>query len=597
MCGIAGCTGSFGARTKDIIIDGLKQLEYRGYDSAGLALSTEDDIVVVKTVGRVSSLEKISAGVKVGAKAGIGHTRWATHGGVTEANAHPHWGDKVALVHNGVIDNADELRASLVAKGVVLESETDSEVIAHLIDIAYEECSSPSASVAKAVAKLHGTYGIAVLFKDHPGTIVAARNGSPLVVGICANGHLVASDVCAVSNLTNRFIFLEDGDIVEMDGDNLSMNFKRPVTQMDVEDIVASKEGYSTFMLKEICEQPQAIRRCIGGRIRNSRVYLGGLNLSREKLCAHTSVNIIACGTSYHAGLAASHVFQSYLGIPCRVEIASEFSSGSPVLDRTGLYIAVSQSGETYDTIKAIDKVQKAGIDVYAVVNSVGSTISRLAGKGVYIHAGPEIAVASTKAFTTQYTALLMLAGMMTGGKHIGRLVKHTPNKMKQYIGSLCQREIELRNIAADIAESDYCMFLGNNADYAIALEGALKLKEIAYVPCEAYPCGEMKHGPIAMIKEGTPVIALFGASNEQRMLSAVAEVKARGAKVIGIGHTRNTEKLDAYIGVEPFEDWYGMESVYFTTLVLQLLALFAAEHLGNDVDKPRNLAKSVTVG
>lgn len=602
MCGIVGYTGVKLSATS-VVMDGLKRLEYRGYDSAGIALSHDDNIEVHKEVGRVQDLlDKIESLTEYSEPyAAIGHTRWATHGGVTIENAHPHISDKVAVVHNGIIDNADELKEKLFNMGYDFVSDTDSETIAHLIDSHLED--NVEEAVASAVAELHGTYGIAVLFRDFPGVIVAARNGSPLVIGIGENQHFVASDTNAISHYTNRFVYMEDGDIVTLAEGGMHMNRKRPVQTIEFEDNWAALGDYEHFMLKEINEQPESVRRCFGGRIRKDTCRLGGFDMSQQELSRITSVTIIGCGTSYHAGLVARNFIEKWSRIPCSVELASEFANKTIWPDHNGIYLAISQSGETYDTLESIRELNNKGSDVYGVVNVVGSSIARTCGSGVYIHSGPEISVASTKAFTGQLAALMMFGIMLGRAKHMDRangeylceFLKRVPGCMGQVLRRI-QGSPQIRAVAEEIAKSNYCLYLGRGASYPVAMEGALKLKELAYVPCESYAGGEMKHGPIAMIEKGTPVICINPVGpNHERMLSNIQEVKARGAKIIGISNKVHSS-YDTFISI-PSMAAHTPYSPFLSIIPLQFIAYYAALANGNDVDKPRNLAKSVTVG
>lgn len=613
MCGIVGFTG-YDAGGIDALVNGLRRLEYRGYDSAGVCLVSENGFVVTKAVGKVAELEKrIPIKSRITKyNAGIAHTRWATHGGVTEDNAHPHLSHdgSIAIVHNGIIDNAEELREQLIALGFRFKSETDTEVVAHLIQHYRDSLAETSvgAAVIKALGKLRGTYGLAIIFRDAPGTIIAARMGSPLVVGLGDGCSYVASDISAIARYTNRVIYLEDGDVVEAkDGKVNSISSKNPpvVLQIDVKDVIADMGKYDSYMLKEIAEQPSAIRRCFGGRIRDNTCILGGFNLEDKKLSSVTSVNILGCGTSYHAGLLGSILIEKYAGVSCRAHIASEFANRRVIPDKTGIYLAISQSGETYDTLECVKELRNKDCDVYGIVNVVGSTIARMCEKGVYIHAGPEVAVASTKAFTSQFAALCMFAIMLgrakeldiPKGEEICRALIDVPPIMEATLDLPADRTpTSIPSIAAMLAESKYVLFLGRGLSYPVAMEGALKLREIAYVPCEAYAGGEMKHGPIAMIEKDTPVIAIVPSDeNTERMIGNIKEVQARGAHVIAItdhlgGHIPCAERITI-----PY--LHGDFSPFVTTPILQLLAYYAAKHKGLDIDRPRNLAKSVTVG
>jgi glucosamine--fructose-6-phosphate aminotransferase (isomerizing) len=613
MCGIVGFTGA--GSNADALVSGLKRLEYRGYDSAGICLVSDEGFLVSKAVGKVSELEKAmpSQAREKRFAAGIAHTRWATHGGVTENNAHPHLSKegRVAIVHNGIIDNAEEIRAQLEGLGYPFKSETDSEVAAHLIEYYLnsltESGGKPHTAVVKALEKLRGTYGLAILFRDAPGLLIVARMGSPLVVGLSDGKSYVASDTSAIARYTNRVVYLEDGDILEVLPGSVSSitTDKAPVVrEIDIQDVIADMGKYDSYMLKEIAEQPSAIRRCFGGRIRENTCVLGGFNLEDKSLSKVTSVGIIGCGTSYHAGLLGSHLIEKYAGIPSRVHIASEFANKRVITDANGLYLAISQSGETYDTLECIRELRNKDCDVYGIVNVVGSTIARTCGRGVYIHAGPEVAVASTKAFTSQFAALCMFAIMLgrakeldaPTGQRLCQALSDVPPIMEAILESPADDSKKLPAIAALLAESKYVLFLGRGLSYPVAMEGALKLREIAYVPCEAYAGGEMKHGPIAMIEKGTPVIAIVPTDeNLERMIGNIKEVQARGARVIAIRDLASSYlPCDDEILIPYTEPDF---TPFITTPILQLLAYYAAKHKGLDIDKPRNLAKSVTVG
>lgn len=611
MCGIVGITKKqgVGAPNTSILVDGLRRLEYRGYDSAGICLSGAAALSLYRAVGKVAELEKKIPEEAFDSKylAGVAHTRWATHGGVSEENAHPHLSmdGSIAVVHNGIIDNADELRSKLIKLGYIFKSATDTEVIAHLIQH-YRDKSRrgwPQTSIKNILNKLKGTYGLAILLRDCPSQIIVARMGSPLVVGLADNYSIVASDASVVAKHTNRVVYLEDGDIFLLSPDGIvPFSSATPIVQeITQEELLVDKEHFDSYMLKEIFEQPDAISRCFGGRVRQNTCSLGGFNIEEVKLSEITSVNIIGCGTSYHAGLLGAHLIEKYAGIPCRVHIASEFANRRIIPDRAGIYLAISQSGETYDTLECVRELKGKSCNVYGIVNTVGSTIARLCGKGVYIHAGPEVAVASTKAFTSQFAALSMFAIMLGRAKELDaptglRLciaLAEMPPIMRELLNKASLAE-QLQSIAATLAESPYVLFLGRGMSYPVAMEGALKLREIAYVPCEAYAGGEMKHGPIAMIGNRTPVICMVPEDESfHRMIGNIREVQARGARVIALSSSDNVP-CDTLIKL-PKVDMDFTPFIY--TLILQLLSYYAAKYKGYDIDRPKNLAKSVTVG
>lgn len=602
MCGIIGYVGK-----KDIpsvIFDGLRRLEYRGYDSAGVAYAIQGGSVVSqKAVGRVKNLRTTHL-PPANIEAAIGHTRWATHGKVNLENSHPHSSDNLTLVHNGVIDNADGLRKKLEDLGYLFLSDTDSEVIAHLID--YNYSGNGREAIEKAVKFLVGTYGLAIMFHQTPGRIFLAKNGSPLVIGIGKDSdYFLASDTNALIQYTDNFIYMEDGDIAMLNyNTDIYLNNDRQVCKVSQKDAYAELGNYKHFMLKEIFEQPKAIKRCLSTRIGTSRCRPKGFNLAEEQLHNTNSVTILGCGTSYHAGLLAKQYIEKWAEIPCFVELASEFANKDFIHQKNGLYLAISQSGETYDTIECIKELKKKGIKVYGVVNTVGSTIARMCDGGIYIHAGPEISVASTKAFSTQLVALIMFASMLGRSKTMGlaegtKLVGNLNMlsfRLEAHLYKLNKRVKLLRTIAKEIKDAPYILFLGRGNSYPVAMEGALKLKEIAYIPCEAYASGEMKHGPIAMIEEGTPVICVMPEEkNLPRMIANIEEVKARGAKIIMVGEWDDSyARLATHALTIPPKTL--VLSPFYTVICLQLLAYYVALELGYDIDKPRNLAKAVTV-
>jgi len=606
MCGIVGYVG--GARALPILLEGLRRLEYRGYDSAGVALGCEDGLWVRKSVGRVADLEQVVGGGR-DCNTGIAHTRWATHGGITEANAHPHLDSpgEIAVVHNGIIENMSALKSVLVRDGVEFRSETDTEVLVHLIRKSYK--GDPVAAVREALGHVQGTYGIAVVFKAHPNLIVAARNGSPLVVGLGDNETVLASDPQAVVERTRRVIYLRDREIVLITENGAEVQsmaglvVDSNVEVLDNDYTVADLEGFPHFMLKEIHEQPRSTHRCLRGRIieQEGNAKLGGFNLKPRDMISIRRVVALGCGTSYHAGMAGAMALEAIARIPARAEIASEFRYRRPIISPDSLYLAISQSGETIDTLGAIQEVQLKGGEVTGVVNVVGSTIARTCGQGVYVHSGPEVAVASTKAFTSQVVALLSFTLMLARtrvlsrdeGQRIAWEIRSIPEKVGRYLNNPgpIEEAVEL------IKDARYVLFLGRGFSYPVALEGALKLKEIAYIPCEAYPSGEMKHGPIAMLEEGTPVIVIAPRdSHREKAISNMMEVKARGARLVVI-HTEGDDEMASLSDISiPIPEIADFASPVVSVVPLQLIAYEAAKVLGRDIDKPRNLAKSVTV-
>ncbi|GDX83622.1 glutamine--fructose-6-phosphate aminotransferase [isomerizing] [Deltaproteobacteria bacterium] len=607
MCGIVGYVGE--RRAAPVILDGLRRLEYRGYDSAGLAVLAGDHVDTVRRVGHVAALLAAVPPELEGTTA-IGHTRWATHGGVTEANAHPHLDatNRIALAHNGIIENHTTLRARLEEEGFKFRSETDTEVLVHLVHKFYT--GDPEAAVKTALGLVQGTYGIAVIFAEHPGVIIAARNGSPLVVGKGNGETFLASDPHALSAHTREVVYLEDRDIVRieangwtisrMDGGGVSRN----VEVLGEEWAEEGRGDFSHHMLKEIHEQPESLARCLRGRVvpELGGARLGGLELSPRDIASIRHITVLGCGTSFHAGLVGAAAMEGLARIPASAEIASEFRYRNPVIGPDDLFFAVSQSGETADTLGAVKEVQVKGGRVFGVVNVVGSSIARTCGHGVYVHSGPEIAVASTKAFTSQVAAMLVAALSFARtralgpheGKAFGDELLAIPERVGEWLAS------EPRSVmdAVDLcSKGRFVFFLGRGVSHAVALEGALKLKEIAYVPCMAYPAAEMKHGPIALIDKGTPVIVIVPDDvMRDKTLSTIQEVKARGARVIVVhtaGDTHAAKVADISI---PVPRASTLISPLLSVLPLQLLAYRAGLALGRDIDRPRNLAKSVTV-
>jgi glucosamine--fructose-6-phosphate aminotransferase (isomerizing) len=607
MCGIVGYTGP--RRAGPILLEGLKRLEYRGYDSAGIAVGTGNgSFISVRKVGKIQALREATP-KDIPGTWGIGHTRWATHGGVTEANAHPQFdaSGKIAVTHNGIIENYRSLREMLSKEGVVFSSETDTEVIPNLIAKYYE--GDLESAVKAALRHLQGTYGIAVIHADEPGRIVGARNGSPLAVGVGEGEMLLGSDVMAFISSTKRVVYLNDGEVVTLDAsdfhitDRSDTQVNRKADAITWELGAIEKNGFPCFMEKEIFEQPESVSRAISGRMDqdNATAKLGGLNMERSELRAVSRVCMIAAGTSWHASLVGAQLLESVARIPATAELASELRYRNPVVEPGSLWFAVSQSGETIDTLFAMREIQRKGAKVLGICNVVGSTIPRESDGGVYVHSGPEIAVASTKAFTSQLAAFYLFTLTMArmrdlsrseGERFLGCLAS-VPDKIRTTLG---QRD-RIQAIAKKYHRCRDFLFLGRGLLYPIALEGALKLKEISYIHAEGYAAGEIKHGPIALVSGDVPSVFLVPDDGmREKVISNIKEIKARGGPVIAVG-VEGDRELETL--VDDFVPVPAMDSRFypFTMVVpLQLFAYFCALELGRDVDQPRNLAKSVTV-
>ena len=609
MCGIVGYTGH--RPVKSILIEGLARLEYRGYDSAGIAVEQDGALEVVHCKGKVSGLARLVEPLGLAGTCGIGHTRWATHGRPSEANAHPHTScdGRVAVVHNGIIENFAELREELEGRGHVFTSQTDTEVIAHLVEEGLAESRDLLQAVREATERLIGAYAIAVTSDREPGTIVAARKDSPLVVGLAKDGAYVASDIIAVIDGTRDVAVLADGEMAKLAPDAVTFYnargeaFEPEVTHVDWDLDVAEKGGYPDFMLKEIHEQPRVIRDTLAGRLVNGALSIDELDLTLEELNLIDRVYVIACGTSYHAGLIAKNLIEGWARIPCEVEVASEFRYRNPIITPTTLVVAVSQSGETADTLAAIRDARVKGARVFGITNVVGSPVARESDGVIYTKANKEIAVASTKSFLGQVVSLTLLAMLLAQVKgklktnQVRLLFHELADTAEQVERILAECEPAVDAAARACAEAKSALFVGRGMGAAIACEGALKLKEISYLHAEAYPAGEMKHGPIALIDEGFPVIAVATQSPVyDKVVSNIQEAKARGAMVVAVA-TEGDEEIvrhaDHVIRIPKVRDAF---SAITASVPLQLFARAIALERGCDVDQPRNLAKSVTV-
>lgn len=609
MCGIIGYLG--GKPAKDILLDGLRRLEYRGYDSAGVALADGSVIDVVRSVGKVAELSGILEKHPSSATAGIAHTRWATHGVPSERNAHPHrdCSGRIAVVHNGIIENYQALRRELESEGHGFASETDSEVLAHLIEKYREESETLEGAVREAIGRVRGTYGLAVISADDPDILVAARQGSPLVIGIGDEDYFVASDVSAIIAHTQRVVYLDDREmaVIGLKGYEIktvgnSHRDKEEVT-LDWTPEQAEKGGFPHFMLKEIFEQPESFADAIRGRLipETGMARLGGFDGIEERLRAVERIVIVACGTSYHAGLVGEYMLEEYAGIPTEVEYASEFRYRKPLVDERTAVIAISQSGETADTLAAVREAREKGALTLGIVNVVGSTIARETDAGIYNHAGPEVSVASTKAFTSQL-AILSLIVLFLGrqrslslvmGQRIARELMRIPEHIRTTLGVADQ----VRELADQYRDIRHIFYLGRKYHFPVALEGALKIKEIAYVTAQGYPTGEMKHGPIALV--GPDMLSVIVAPSDsvyEKNASGIEEIKARDGRVLAIITDGNDELNGKVDDILRIPKTLEMLAPVLSVIPLQLMAYYTSVAYGNDVDRPRNLAKSVTV-
>ena len=601
MCGIVGYIGA--RDCVELLLSGLESLEYRGYDSAGIAVLDENGISVRKEKGRLAGLREILAGNPVKGNVGIGHTRWATHGVPSAKNSHPHMNQDgtIAVVHNGIIENHEALKKFLIEKGYNFISETDTEVIPNLIDYYYE--GDLLTAVRKAVKKLDGSYAIGVISKNEPDRIIAVRKDSPLIVGLCDDGNFIASDIPAILSETRDVYLLNDGEFVTLKKDSVTIcdidenPINKEVYRVQFSAQASQKEGYDHFMLKEIHEQPQAIRNTLRGRLdKDLNIVLDNIEFPDDI----KKLYIVACGTAYHAGLVGKKAIESLAKIPCEVCLASEFRYGEPLMDKNTAVLVVSQSGETADTLAVLRMAKKLGNKVYAITNVVGSSVAREADYVFYTYAGPEIAVASTKAYTTQLVAFYLFAiyfaekRKATSGYILDDL-KNQLLKMDEVAEKILETAPKIKEVAKGIANEHDIYFLGRGLDYVVAMEASLKLKEISYIHSDAYASGELKHGPIALIDDGTVVISICTNPDISNKLSSnVKEVLARGAKTIGF--TSCMSDIAAYGDIVELPQIDPLLAPLPAIIPLQMLAYYVCTEKGFDVDKPRNLAKSVTV-
>ena len=607
MCGIVGYIGS--RQAAPIVLDGLSKLEYRGYDSAGMAIYNGQEIVAKKAAGRLKVLENLThAGETMKGSAGIGHTRWATHGAPCDVNSHPHLNPAgtIAVVHNGIIENYIPLKKKMISKGYEFVSETDTEVLAHLLDYYYR--GNPLEAITKVLHRVEGSYALGILFAEHPDEIYAVRKDSPLIVGQNEDGCFIASDVPAILKYTRTVYYVDNQEVVRLKRDGMSFFtvdeeelHKEPVT-IDWDADSAEKGGYEHFMLKEMYEQPKTVADTISPRIKDNDIVIDELNMTDEELKKINRIHIVACGSAYHAGMTGKYVIESLARIPVEVDLASEFRYRDPIMEEGSLVIIVSQSGETADSLAALRECKAKGFKILGIVNVVGSSIAREADSVMYTWAGPEIAVATTKAYSAQLVALYVLAlklakvrGLVEESCFQGLLteLKRLPYHIEMLLG---QKE-KIQHFANRYVGAKDIFFIGRGIDYAISLEGSLKLKEISYIHSEAYAAGELKHGTISLIEEGTLVVAVSTQPKLYRkMISNIVEVKARGAFVMAVTCEENTaiEKVSDYVVYMPETDPLFANSL--AIIPLQLFGYYVAVGRGCDVDKPRNLAKSVTV-
>ncbi|MBQ9983316.1 MAG: glutamine--fructose-6-phosphate transaminase (isomerizing) [Lachnospiraceae bacterium] len=607
MCGIVGYIGK--EQAAPILLDGLAKLEYRGYDSAGLALCNGEDIEIVKAKGRLQALKDMTAdGNSIKGTLGIGHTRWATHGEPSVSNAHPHFNKEktIAVVHNGIIENYQPLREKMIARGYTFVSETDTEVVAHMLDYYYN--GDPLQAVAKVMHRVQGSYALGILFKEFPDKLFAVRKDSPLIVGQSADGNLIASDVPAILKYTREVYFIENREICELsrEGINFYNEDMEPIAketktiEWDVE--AAEKGGYEHFMLKEIYEQPKAVLDTISPRIKDNKIVIDELNMTEEDIKNLKRIYIVGCGSAYHVGVTSKYVLEKLTRIPVEVDLASEFRYRNPILEKDSMVIIISQSGETADSLAALRQAQEMGVKVLGVVNVVGSTIAREADNVLYTWAGPEISVATTKAYSTQLAALYLLAilfgetrGVISAEEYPELLkeLQSLPDKIAEILGD----KERIQWFASKYANAKDVFFLGRGVDYATSLEGSLKLKEISYIHSEAYAAGELKHGTISLIEDDVLVVSVVTQPDlYEKMISNIVEVKTRGAYIFTLTNKGNCVMEDTADFIVYVPKTHPCFAPSLAVIPLQLFGYYVSVAKGLDVDKPRNLAKSVTV-
>ena len=607
MCGIVGYIGE--KQAAPILLDGLSKLEYRGYDSAGIAIFSDNEIKVAKAKGRLSVLsEKTDNGNSIKGTMGIGHTRWATHGEPSDVNSHPHlsMSGRFAVVHNGIIENYISLKKKLMDKGFEFISETDTEVIAHLFEYYYK--GDIMDTMIKVINRVEGSYALGVLCSDYPDQFIAVRKSSPMIVGLGENENFIASDVTAILKHTRDIYYLEDNEIVVLKKDSVKVynkdkeEVKKEKFTVDWDVSAAEKGGYEHFMMKEIEEQPKAIRDTISPRIKNGKIVLDDISLTTEDIKNINKIYIVACGSAYHVGVVGKYVIEKMCRIPVEVQVASEFRYCDPIITKNDLVIVISQSGETADTLAALKEAKNHGARILSIVNVVGSAIANASDDVIYTWAGPEIAVATTKAYSTQLAVIYLIAaymaeklGMLTSGEYANFIaeIESLPDKVAEILKS----KEEVQYLASKFFNCHSIFFIGRNLDYAVSLEGSLKLKEISYIHSEAYAAGELKHGTISLIEDGTLVVALAtGQELFDKTVSNVKEVKARGAIVMGVTTEKHEHMEDVADYIVKIPSTHEMLLPSLTVIPLQLFGYYVASLKGCDIDKPRNLAKSVTV-
>ncbi len=607
MCGIVGYIGE--AQAAPILLDGLSKLEYRGYDSAGIAVYDGENIKVQKATGRLKVLSELTHdGATMPGLSGIGHTRWATHGAPSNVNAHPHYNqaETIAVVHNGIIENYMKLRKYLEEKGYQFVSETDTEVVAHLLDRYYK--GDPLEAITKAMHRMEGSYALGIIFKEHADKVYAVRKDSPMIVGHGKDGNLIASDVPAVLKYTRKVYFIQNEEIAALTKDGISFynvdgdEIAKEPTSIDWDVNAAEKGGYEHFMLKEMYEQPQTVKDTLNPRIRDGAVVIEELGMEDEELREINRIHIVACGSAYHAGMTAKYVFEGLARVPVEVDLASEFRYRNPILQRDDLVIIISQSGETADSLAALREAKGRGVKTLGIVNVVGSSIAREADRVMYTWAGPEIAVATTKAYSAQLVAEYLLAIKFAQAKHtvaeqeVAGLLRDL-QKLPEQIEMLLSNKGRIQHFANRYIAAKDVFFVGRGIDYAISMEGSLKLKEISYIHSEAYAAGELKHGTISLIEEGTLVAAVVTQEElYKKTIGNIVELSSRGAFVLAVTNTgnREIEKAADYVIYIPQTNKYFTNSL--AIIPLQLFSYYVSVGKGCDVDKPRNLAKSVTV-